>query len=135
MPLVRVDLHEGRAEEELAAIGDAVHEAMVETIGVPADDRFQVITEHRPGWLRYDRHYLGVDRDDGIVLVQITLARGRPVEKKEALYRRIAEGLSERAGVASRNVFVSLVEVGREDWSFGEGVAQYAVADRDAAGS
>ena len=55
-------LHEGRAEEELAAIGDAVHEAMVETIGVPADDRFQVITEHRPGWLRYDRHYLGVDR-------------------------------------------------------------------------
>jgi 4-oxalocrotonate tautomerase len=62
MPLVRVDLHEGRAEEELAAIGDAVHEAMVETIGVPADNRFQVITEHRPGWLRYDRHYLGVDR-------------------------------------------------------------------------
>ena len=80
-------------------------------------------------------HYLGVDRDDGIVLVQITLACGRPVEKKEALYRRIAEGLSERAGVASRNVFVSLVEVGREDWSFGEGVAQYAVADRDTAGS
>jgi 4-oxalocrotonate tautomerase len=84
MPLVRVDLHVGRAEEELATIGDAVHEAMVETIGVPADDRFQVITEHRPGWLRYDREYLGVDRDDGIVLFQITLARGRPVEKKEA---------------------------------------------------
>jgi hypothetical protein len=84
MPLVRVVLHVGRAEEELATIGDAVHEAMVETIGVPADDRFQVITEHRPGWLRYDRHYLGVGRDDGIVLVQITLARGRPVEKKEA---------------------------------------------------
>ena len=135
MPLVRIDLHQGRSEEELAAIGDVVHQAMVETIAVPADDRFQVLTEHPPGRLVFDRHYLGVERDDGIVLVQITLARGRSVEKKEALYRRIAEGLEERAGVAPGNVFVSLVEVGRGDWSFGEGVAQYAVVDRAAAGS
>jgi 4-oxalocrotonate tautomerase len=135
MPLVRIDLHQGHSEEELAAIGDVVHQSMVETIGVPADDRFQVITEHQPGRLRYDPHYLGVDRDDGIVLIQITLARGRPVERKEALYRQIAEGLGERAGIAPGNVFVGLVEVGREDWSFGEGVAQYAVADRSAASS
>jgi 4-oxalocrotonate tautomerase len=134
MPLVRIDLHEGHAEAELAAIGDAVHQAMVETIGVPADDRFQVVTEHPPGRLVYDPRYLGIDRDDGIVFVQIALARGRPVEKKEALYRRIAERLGEH-GVAPGNVFVSLLEVGREDWSFGEGVAQYAVADRAAAGS
>jgi len=69
------------------------------------------------------------------VLIQITLARGRPVEKKEALYRRIADGLKEQAGIAPGNVFVSLVEVGREDWSFGEGIAQYAVADRAATGA
>jgi 4-oxalocrotonate tautomerase len=135
MPLVRIDLHQGHAEQELATIGDVVHQAMVETIAVPADDRFQVITEHPPGRIRYDRHYLGVERDDGIVLIQITLARGRSVEQKEALYRRIADGMAERAGVAPGNVFVSLVEVGREDWSFGEGTAQYAVADRAAAGS
>lgn len=108
---------------------------MVETIAVPADDRFQVITEHPPGRLIYDRHYLDITRDDGIVLIQITLARGRPVEKKEALYRRIAEGLQEQAGIAPGNVFVSLVEVGREDWSFGEGIAHYAVADRAATGA
>jgi 4-oxalocrotonate tautomerase len=135
MPPVRIDLHQGHAEKELAAIGDAVHTAMVETIAVPADDRFQVITEHPPGRLIYDRHYLDIKRDDGIVLIQITLARGRPVEKKEALYRRIAEGLQEQAGVTPGNVFVSLVEVGREDWSFGEGIAHYAVADRAAIGA
>jgi phenylpyruvate tautomerase PptA (4-oxalocrotonate tautomerase family) len=135
MPLVRIDLHEARSEQELAAIGDAIHQAMVETIGVPADDRFQVISEHHSGSLIYDPQYLGISRDDGIVIIQITLARGRPLEKKEALYRRIAERLSERARVEPRNVFVSLLEVGREDWSFGDGVAQYAVADRAAVGS
>jgi len=135
MPLVRIDLHEGRSEQELAAIGDAVHQAMVETIGVPADDRFQVINEHPRGRLVYDPQYLGVSRDDGIVIIQVTLARGRPVEKKEALYQRIAERLGDTAGVEPRNVFVGLLEVGREDWSFGEGIAQYAVADRAAAGS
>jgi phenylpyruvate tautomerase PptA (4-oxalocrotonate tautomerase family) len=71
----------------------------------------------------------------GIVIIQVTLARGRPVEKKEALYQRIAERLGDMAGVEPRNVFVGLVEVGREDWSFGDGVAQYAMADRAAAGS
>lgn len=133
MPLVRIELHEGRSDDELAAIGDAVHQAMVETIGIPADDRFQVITEHPKGRLVYDPQYLGVHRDDGIVVIQIALARGRPVERKEALYRRIAERLAETAGVEPRNVFVGLVEVGREDWSFGDGTAQYAVADRAAA--
>jgi phenylpyruvate tautomerase PptA (4-oxalocrotonate tautomerase family) len=135
MPLVRIDLREGRSERELAAIGEAVHQAMVETIDIPADDRFQVITEHPAGRLVYDPGYLGVGRDDGFMVVQIALARGRPVAKKEALYRRIAELLAERTAVAPGNVFVSLLEVGREDWSFGEGVAQYAVADRAAGGA
>jgi phenylpyruvate tautomerase PptA (4-oxalocrotonate tautomerase family) len=113
MPLVRIDLHEGRSERQLAAIGDAVHRAMMETIGVPADDRFQVISEHPPGRLVYDPQYLGVRRDHEIVIIQITLARGRPVAKKEALYQRIAALLGELAGTGPRNVFVSLVEVGR----------------------
>jgi 4-oxalocrotonate tautomerase len=134
MPLVRIDLHEGRSERQLAAIGDAVHRAMMETIGVPADDRFQVISEHPPGRLVYDPQYLGVRRDHEIVIIQITLARGRPVAKKEARYQRMAALLGELAGTEPRNVFVSLVEVGREDWSFGDGVAQHAVTDREAAG-
>jgi phenylpyruvate tautomerase PptA (4-oxalocrotonate tautomerase family) len=133
MPLVRIDLHEGRSEEELAAVSDAVHQAMVATIAIPAEDRFQVVTEHPRGRVVYDPGFLGVQRDDGIVVVQITLVRGRVVAKKEALYAAIAERLAQ-AGVEPRNVLISLVEVGREDWSFGEGVAQYAVADREAAG-
>jgi phenylpyruvate tautomerase PptA (4-oxalocrotonate tautomerase family) len=107
-------------------VGDAVHQAMVETIGVPPDDRFQVITEHPPEGLVYDPGYLGVSRSDGVVFIQITLNGGRTVEQKRALYARIADLVSARAEVRRADVLVSLVEVTRENWSFGDGVAQYA---------
>ncbi len=80
MPLVRISLREGKPEEYRRAIGEAVHRAMVETINVPTLDRFQVITEHSPSGLIYDSTYLGIDRTDGVVFVQITLNAGRSVE-------------------------------------------------------
>jgi 4-oxalocrotonate tautomerase len=99
---------------------------MVETINVPADDRFQVITQHPPGSLVYDPAYLGIARGDGFVLIQITLNQGRTVEMKRALYKRIAERLAESPGIRKEDVMVSLVEVPKENWSFGLGEASYA---------
>ena len=126
MPLVRIDLLEGRSAEERAAIGAAVHEAMTETIEVPADDVFQVITEHPAGGIRFDPHYLGVERDEGIVFVHMTMRRGRSDAQKCALYARIAALLEERAGVRPGNVLIVLAENELIDWSFGNGEAQIA---------
>ena len=126
MPLVRIDLRAGKSAEYRAALGDAVHRAMVETIDVPAADRFQVITEHPAGGMIHDTSYLGIVRSDDVVFVQITLNAGRTVEKKKALYARIAELVAERPGLRREDVLVSLVEVSKENWSFGNGVAQYA---------
>ena len=126
MPLVRISLIKGRSRAQRAAIGEAVHRAMVATIEVPELDRFQLITEHEAGDLTYDPAYLGVARSDGLVVIQITLSRGRSLEQKRALYRRIAANLHEAAGLRPEDVLVSLVEVGREDWSFGHGIASYA---------
>lgn len=126
MPLVRIDLRSGRTPDFRAKVGDAVHRAMVETINVPAADRFQVITEHGATDLVYDPHYLGIERSDGIIVVQITLNAGRTTEMKKALYARIAELLHTELGVRKQDLLVSLVEVVKENWSFGDGVAQYA---------
>ena len=126
MPLVRIDLRVGHSPAVRQALGDAVHQAMVETIGVPPDDRFQVITEHPPEGVVYDPAYLGIRRSDGVVFVQITLNAGRTVEQKRALYARMAELVSARAEVRPADLVVSLVEVPRDNWSFGDGVAQYA---------
>ncbi len=126
MPLVRISLREGKPAAYRRAIGEAVHRAMAETINVPALDRFQLITEHPPEGLIYDSTYLGIKRTDEVVFVQITLNTGRSTEQKRALYRRMAELLAESPGVQPQNLLVSLVEVARENWSFGEGKAQYA---------
>ncbi|MDH4094248.1 MAG: tautomerase family protein [Betaproteobacteria bacterium] len=129
MPLVRISLIEGLTPADRRRVGDAVHRALVDTIGVPARDRFQVITQHARGDLVYDPEYLGVERSDEIVLVQITLSAGRPLEQKRALYRRIAENLAQAVGLRPQDAWVNLVEVAREDWSFGNGVASYAAAE------
>ena len=126
MPLVRISLREGKPASYRAAIGEAIHRAMVETINVPADDRFQILQEHRPEGLVYDRRYLGIERTDDIVVIQITLNQGRTVEQKRALYRRIAERLAEKPGIPKEDVMVNLVEVPKENWSFGLGEASYA---------
>ena len=126
MPLVRISLQEGKPAAYRRAIGDGVHRAMVETINVPASDRFQVITEYPQEDLIYDPTYLGIERTDEVIFVQITLNLGRSTEQKRALYARMTELLAENPGVRPQNVLVSLVEVARENWSFGNGEAQYA---------
>ncbi|KAA9158280.1 tautomerase family protein [Amycolatopsis acidicola] len=125
MPLVRIDAPPTHEDATLAALGDAVHQAMTETIDVPKDDFFQVIHRHEAGQVRYDPGYLGISRDDGIVFISLTMRVGRRNAQKKALYARIAELARERAGIEPRNVFVSITETREADWSFGEGVAQY----------
>ena len=125
MPLVRISLIKGRTAEYRRRVGDAVHRALVETLGVPARDRFQLITEHDPNDLVYDREYLGIKRSDDIVIVQITLSTGRTAPQKRALFRRIADNLAE-LDIRREDVWINLVEVAKENWSFGLGLASYA---------
>ncbi len=126
MPLVRIALRKGKSPEFRRAVSDGVHRAMVEAIKVPEQDKFQIVTEHDEAGLIYDPSYLGISRTDGVILIQITLNAGRTLEAKKALYARIAQFLREVPGVRPEDVFVSLVEVPKENWSFGNGIAQYA---------
>lgn len=123
MPFVRISLKSPRTPGQRRAIADAVQTALQAAIGIPAQDRFQII-ETLGDDMIVDPTFLGVRRDDGAVFVEIHLSSGRSVEKKQALYRSLAENL-EKAGVEPRNLFVHLVELALENWSFGEGVAQY----------
>jgi 4-oxalocrotonate tautomerase len=125
MPLVRIDLRRGKPREYRQALADGIYEAMRDAIGIPENDRFILVSEHDGDNLSYDRHYLGIERGDDFVSVQITLRRGRSVEAKQALYRGITERLARAPGVPSGDVLITLVENGPEDWSFGNGVAQY----------
>ena len=126
MPLVRIDLRKGKSPAYRQALGEAVHRAMVEAIAVPPLDRFQVIAEHDEESLIFDPSYLGIERSDEVIFVQITLNTGRTVEQKKALYDRIAGLLAESPGVRPQDVLINLVEVPKENWSFGNGEAQYA---------
>jgi phenylpyruvate tautomerase PptA (4-oxalocrotonate tautomerase family) len=127
MPLVRISLREGKPETYRRALADGIHRAMVDAINVPPLDRFQVITEHPAESLIYDPAYLGIVRSDDVVFVQITLNAGRSTEQKRALYARMAELLQASPGLRPQDLLISLVEVSRENWSFGNGQAQYAV--------
>jgi len=131
MPLVRVDLISGRSESQIAAIGNAIHRALIECLDVPERDHFQVITEHAPNRLIYDSAYLGVERTQGIVFVQVFLSAGRTTEQKQAFYARAANLLASEARVRPEDVTVILTENTREDWSFGQGVAQYLMLPRE----
>ncbi|MGL4262920.1 MAG: tautomerase family protein [Afipia sp.] len=126
MPLVRIDLAKGKSAEHRKAIGEIIYTAMTETINVPADDKFQVITEHAPEELNFPKSYLGIAYSKDIVFIQITLNAGRTVEMKKAFYKRIADDLHAQLNIRREDVFINLVEVAKENWSFGNGVAQYA---------
>ena len=126
MPLVRISLLEGKTEGFGRKIGEIVYRSMMEVMNVPAKDNFQVITEHDPGSLVYDPRYLDISRTDGIVIIQITLNEGRTVEVKKAFYKTLAERLHAELGIRMEDVFVNLAEVKKENWSFGNDVAQYA---------
>ena len=124
MPLVRIALREGKSATYRRAIADEVHQAIVAVANVPEQDRFQIITEHQSDDLIYDPSYLGITRTDDIVMIQITLNQ-RPQAMKLAIYKTIAERLAKNPGVRPEDVLISLVPVAPEDWSFGEGRAQY----------
>jgi len=125
MPLVRISIQKGRSPELRRKLGDAVHRALVETSDVPELDRFQILTEHERGDLVYDPGYLGIARTNDIVIVQITLSTGRTLAQKRKLFRRIADNFA-ALGVRREDAWVNLVEVAKENWSFGLGEASYA---------
>jgi 4-oxalocrotonate tautomerase len=127
MPLVRISLREGKTEQYRKAVADGVHRALVEGAAVPEQDRFQIITEHPPSGLIYDPTYLGIQRTNDIVMVQITLSTGRKLAEKRQLFKRMAEILAENPGLRPQDLMINLVEVAWENWSFGNGVAQYTV--------
>jgi phenylpyruvate tautomerase PptA (4-oxalocrotonate tautomerase family) len=125
MPLVRIDLGAGKSAEYRKALGDGVHRAMIDALAIPPDDHFQVITEHPAEGLIYDVHYLGIPRTENVVFVQITLSAGRKPQQKRKLFKRMAEILAESPGLKPQELVINLVEVVWENWSFGNGDAQY----------
>lgn len=126
MPLVRISLRRGKPATHLAALRNGVYEAMRETFGVPEDDRFILVHQHDPAEFDCDPHYLGIERSDDLVIVQIACNNSRTVAQKQAFYRRVAEKLAADPGLRPEDVFINLVETARENWSFGNGIAQYA---------
>jgi phenylpyruvate tautomerase PptA (4-oxalocrotonate tautomerase family) len=131
MPLVRIDLIEGRSASQVAAIGNAIQRALMDCLDVPARDQFQVINEHSPGRLIYNAGYLGVERTAGIVIVQVFLSSGRSTAQKQAFYARAAELLATEAAMRPEDVTIVLTENSRADWSFGQGLAQYLVLPQE----
>jgi 4-oxalocrotonate tautomerase len=127
MPLVRIAFESDPSPERRRAVGDAVHRALVATAGVPADDLFQVVECLPEGAIRWSPTYLGVDRRGPAVFVQIFLNLGRTLEVKAALYAAVARQL-QGEGFRVEDVLVNLVEVPRENWSFGGGVMSYPPA-------
>jgi 4-oxalocrotonate tautomerase len=126
MPLARIDLVQGKSADYRKTIGEVVYDAMVETLKAPEGDRFQVITEHAADSFIADPNYLGIQRSKDCVFVQLTLNDGRTVDQKRAFYKAVALGLHQRLNIRLEDVLINLVEVRKENWSFGNGVAQYA---------
>ena len=126
MPLVRVSLRKGKPAAYRKAILDGIYAAMRAAFEVPEEDRFMVINEHDEADFSYSKTYLGIARTDDLILIQITANNTRTVDQKKAFYRQIVENLKKDPGVRPEDVFINLVEVLPENWSFGNGIAQYA---------
>jgi len=125
MPLTRVSLRRGKPAAYRAALLDSLYRAMRETFDVPEDDRFMVLTEHDEADFSYGADYLGIHRSADLVIIQITVSNTRSAAQKKALYRRITERLTDSPGLRPEDIFINLVEVLPENWSFGHGLAQY----------
>ncbi len=126
MPLTRISLRRGKPAAYRQAIMESVYSAMRETFDVPEDDRFMTVSEHDAADFVYGAGYLGISRGDDLVIIQFTVSNTRSVAQKKALFRRIAERLADSPGVRPEDVFINLVEVAKDNWSFGMGLAQYA---------
>ncbi|WNL46702.1 tautomerase family protein [Dyella sp. BiH032] len=125
MPLVRIALRRGKSPAYIAALRDGIYRAMLEAFDVPENDRFILVSQHEAEEFDYDANYLGIARDDDLVIVQIACNNTRTTEKKQAFYRRVAELLAEKPGLRPENLLINLLETAKENWSFGNGVAQY----------
>ena len=128
MPLVRIDIIEGRTDAEIKTLADVVQQVMLDVFAAPARDRYQVIHEHKPGRIVVEDTGLGFERTEGVVLIQIT-QQGRNDEQKKALYRVLAERLETEAGVRPQDLIISVVANTAADWSFGLGRAQFLEGD------
>ncbi|MCU1323063.1 MAG: 4-oxalocrotonate tautomerase [Acidobacteriaceae bacterium] len=126
MPFVRIDMVAGKSKNYQKQIGEVVYQSLLDAFSVPDNDRFQVITEHPLDQMPFDRDYQGVHRTDDCIFIQITLNAGRDIELKKRFYKTVAEGLHDAVQLRREDVFISLVEVPKENWSVGNGEAQYA---------
>ena len=128
MPMTRISLKKGKSPVYHRALMEQVYSAMRETFNVPEDDRFMTVSEHDTGQFDFGADYLGIHRSDDLIMIQITANNTRTLEQKKALYAKIAERLAIEPGIRPEDVLISLVEVAKENWSFGNGEAQYAPA-------
>ena len=126
MPLARIDLMAGKSADYRRTIADVVYEGVIGPLKAPEGDRFQVITEHPDNGLIADPNYLGIQRTKDCIFIQVTMNEGRTVEQKKAFFKHVADGLHQRLGLRREDVLINLVEVRKENWSFGNGIAQYA---------
>jgi 4-oxalocrotonate tautomerase len=125
MPLAHVALRRGKPATYRKAILEGIYQALRETFNVPEGDRFMVLTEHDKDDFVYDPNYLGIQRSDDLVYIQLTVSNTRPTAQKQELYRRIVAKLTASPGLRPEDIFINLVETLTENWSFGNGVAQY----------
>jgi phenylpyruvate tautomerase PptA (4-oxalocrotonate tautomerase family) len=129
VPLVRIDVVEGRrSPEQLRLLADTVQEVLLDVFAAPPRDRYQVITEHRPGQLICEDTGLGIERTDDLVVLQV-FQQGRSAAQKRALYAALCRRLGEVSGLPAGDLVVSVMASTREDWSFGLGRAQFLDGD------
>jgi phenylpyruvate tautomerase PptA (4-oxalocrotonate tautomerase family) len=126
MPLVRVSLRHGKSDNYKRAIGDGVYRALRQTFAVPEEDRFITVSEHSESEFQFSKTYMDIARTNDLVILQITVSNTRSIEQKKALFACIVELLSQKPGLRKEDVFINLLEVAKENWSFGNGIAQYA---------
>jgi 4-oxalocrotonate tautomerase len=125
MPLVRIDLRRGKSPADKKAICDGIYRALRETFNVPENDRFMIVDEHDAGNFDHAETYLGLSYSDDLVIIQITVSDTRTTATKQALFARIATLLTESPGLRKEDIFINLLECKTENWSFGNGIAQY----------
>lgn len=128
MPLVRIDLHAGRSAPQVRAIADVVQDVMLEFFAAPPGDRYQIINEHRVGHIIVEDSGLGLERSDGVTIIQI-FQQGRSVEQKQRAYAELAAQLEAKCGIRPADLVISIVENTRQDWSFGLGRAQFLTGE------
>ena len=127
MPLVRIDLNKDAPAERVRIVSQAVYRAMIEIASVPINDKFQIVTRHSTDEIIYpEEGYLGVQYSPDLIMIQVTWVGGRSTEVKKQFYRRIADEIHAKAGIRRVDVWINLVDGGRDDWSFGNGDIQYA---------